>query len=121
MCAIVIRSYIVSFVACPQSKVITKELHDQSRVFVAFLTQLVEFRNRIIKCYKNNQMKNSVRYSSSKKTKIVATLCTCLCQLASVLRAAQDFVVKHRKVKCKTKPDWVCWSQGCLKDTHDHV
>lgn len=41
--------FAIVFVGGPQSQVVTKKLHDQSRILVRFFVECVEFGNRIIK------------------------------------------------------------------------
>ena len=62
-------------------QVVSKELHDQSGVFVAFLAQSIEFSNSIVECL--------------------------LGKMASLIWGVEYLVIEDRKVKCETKSDWV--------------
>jgi len=67
----------------PQGQVITKQLHDKSRVLVRFFVQSIQLGNSIIKGL--------------------------LGDLASLVRGVKNLVVEDRKVKGKSKTDGVCW------------
>ena len=65
-------------VRSPECQVVPKQLHDQSRILVAFLRECVELGNGIVKGG--------------------------LCQATSAIRGVEDFVVKYREVEGQTKP-----------------
>ena len=85
----------ISLVTCPQCQVITKQLHDESRILVRFFVKGVKLGNSIIE--------------------------SLLGDLARSVGGVKDLVVKDGEVKGKTKTDGVCWwkvgssnSTGCL-------
>ena len=73
----------VCLVARPQGEVITKQLHDESRILVRFFVKGVKLGNSIIE--------------------------SLLGDLARSVGGVKDLVVKDGEVKGKTKTDGVCW------------
>jgi hypothetical protein len=74
---------IVGLVGCPQSKVISQELHDKSGVLVRFLVQCVELGNGIIESLLRN--------------------------LASLVRRIENLVVEDREVEGQSQSDRMRW------------
>merc|ERR1719375_1304106 len=74
----------------PQCQVVTQELHDQSRVLVRVLGDIVKLSNRIRECGASH--------------------------LACFLRITKHLVVEDREVQCQTQADRVRHGQllGCL-------
>jgi hypothetical protein len=69
----------------PQGQVITKQLHDQSRVLIRFFVQSIKLGDGIIESR--------------------------LGDLACAIRRVQNLIVKDREVKSKTKADGMCWGK----------
>ena len=66
-------------------QVVSQQLHDECGILVALFTQRVKLGNSIIK--------------------------SLFCEVASLIRRVEDFVVEDGEVQRETKTDWVSWGE----------
>ena len=84
----------------PQGEVVTQQLHDQRRVFVAVLVQRVQLGDSVIEC-----LQQQLKVKLAINNKDVAILSYLLGELTSFFGRVEDLVVEHAEVQGQAEPD----------------